>query len=55
MSDIFYGCTSLKELNLSNFNTNNVINMCSMFKGCSGDLKKKIISEYKNINHKAFK
>jgi len=25
---------SLKELNLSNFNTNNVINMGGMFEGC---------------------
>ena len=31
MSFTFHGCTSLKELNLSNFNTNNVINMYYMF------------------------
>ena len=29
------GCSSLEELNLSNFQTNNVINMSSMFSGCS--------------------
>ena len=32
---MFYGCSSLKELNLNNFNTNNVIDMCWMFYGCS--------------------
>ena len=35
MSYMFYECKSLKELNLSNFNTNNVINMEYMFCGCS--------------------
>ena len=32
---MFHGCSSLKELNLSNFNTNNVTNMRFMFDGCS--------------------
>ena len=32
---MFNGCSSLKELNLSNFNTNNVTNMVSMFYLCS--------------------
>ena len=35
MSGMFYECSSLKELNLSNFNTNNVTNMSHMFYGCS--------------------
>ena len=35
MSGMFYGCSSLKELNLNNFNTNNVTNMSGMFDGCS--------------------
>ena len=35
MSCMFYGCSSLKELNLNNFNTNNVTNMEHMFSGCS--------------------
>ena len=32
MMNMFFGCSSLKELNLNNFNTNNVDNMvvCSM-------------------------
>ena len=51
---MFSGCSSLKELNLNNFNTNNVTNMSSMFKGCSDDLKMKIKSENKNIKDEAF-
>ena len=35
MSFMFYNCSSLKGLNLSNFNTNNVDNMSNMFYGCS--------------------
>ena len=34
MSSIFEECSSLKELNISNFNTNNVTDMSDMFKGC---------------------
>ena len=49
MELMFYGCSSLKELNLSNFNTNNVIYMNSMFNGCSEQFKNQIKSEYKNI------
>ena len=32
---MFYGCESLTNLDLSNFNTNYVKNMMSMFDGCS--------------------
>ena len=35
----------IKELNLNNFNTNNVTDiggMCSMFKGCSDNKKEKL-------------
>ena len=35
MGYMFSGCSSLKELNLNNFNTNNVTNMSDMFYGCS--------------------
>ena len=35
MSYMFRECSSLKELNLNNFNTNNVTNMSGMFNGCS--------------------
>ena len=51
---MFKGCSSLKDLNLNNFNTNNVTAMRCMFKGCSDDLKMKIKSENKNIKDEAF-
>ena len=57
MNQIFSGCSSLKELNLSNFNTNNIKYMNSMFKGCSSlkdKLKMKIRIQNKNINKEAF-
>ena len=54
MSDMFSECSSLKELNLSNFNTNNVTNMRYMFSGCSDQFKNKIRTEYKNIKEEAF-
>ena len=54
MSWMFRGCSKIKELNLNNFNTNNVTNMSYMFFGCSDDLKMKIKSENKNIKDEAF-
>ena len=44
MSCIFDRCSSLKELNLNNFNTNNVTDMSYMFNGCLDELKLKIKS-----------
>ena len=35
MSGMFSGCSSLKELNLNNYNTNNVTDMSDMLRGCS--------------------
>jgi len=35
MSCMFYRCSSLKELNINNFNTINVKYMNGMFRGCS--------------------
>ena len=35
MSGMFYGCTSLNTLDLTNFNTSKVTNMSSMFQGCT--------------------
>ena len=54
MSYMFSGCYSLKELNLSNFNTNNVINMNMMFNKCSYDLVNKMKSEKNKIRKEAF-
>ena len=43
---MFSGCSSLKDINLSNFDTNNVIDMSGMFYGCSS-LNKINISKFK--------
>ena len=51
---MFSGCSSLKELNLSNFNTNKVSVMKGMFYGCSDELKLKVRSQYKNFHEVAF-
>ena len=52
---MFYNCSSLEELNLNNFNTNNVKYMNGMFNRCSDELIKNIRSKYKNIREEAFK
>ena len=49
MNLMFSNCSSLKELNLSFINTNNIIDMSYMFNGCSDDLKKKLKMLNKNI------
>ena len=53
MNDMFSGCSSLKELNLSNFNTIKVIDMSYMFSRCSS-LEELNISNF-NINHGVIK
>ena len=45
---MFYECSYLKELNISNFYTNNVTNMSDMFYGCSDELKSKIKKQNKS-------
>ena len=42
---MFEGCSSLKEIDLYNFNTNNVTDMNQMFFGCSS-LKKINLSNF---------
>ena len=54
MRGMFLRCSSLKELNLSNFNTNNVTIMIYMFSKCSDQLKLKIRNQYKNFQEIAF-
>ena len=49
MSYMFAGCSSLKQINLNNFNTNNVTNMSSMFDGCSS-LKKLNLTNFNTSN-----
>ena len=54
MNAMFYGCSSLKELNLNNFNTNNVTNMSFMFSECSDELKLKLKSKFNEFKEEAF-
>ena len=49
MRGIFSGCSSLKELNLNNFNTNNVTDMSYMSFGCS-PLKKINLNNFNTNN-----
>ena len=55
MLGMFYECSSLKELNLNNFNTNNATDMSEMFNGCSDELKLKIKSQFQNFIEEVFK
>ena len=34
MSNMYSGCGTLEEINFSQFNTNNVTNMCYIFNDC---------------------
>ena len=49
MSEMFSGCNSLTNLDLSNFNTQNVTNMSAMFSGCKSLKKDHIITKDKKI------
>ena len=49
MSNMFGGCSSLTELNLSSFNTNNVAYMDNMFTGCAS-LKELNLSNFTDDN-----
>ena len=44
---MFFGCSSLKDLNLSNFNINNDKKINDIFYGCSDKLKNKIKDQNK--------
>ena len=52
MFGMFDNCSSLKELNLSNFNTNNITSMNEMFSGCSEKLMNKVIIQAKSEKFK---
>ena len=54
MEGMFSGCSSLKELNLNNFNTNNVTNMRYMFSKCTDELKLKLKCKFNEFKEEAF-
>ena len=49
MGSMFFGCSSLTNINLSNFNTNNATDMGCMFYGCRALKKENIITKDKRI------
>ena len=49
MSYMFFGCSLLTNINLSNFNTQNVIDMSLMFFLCESLKKENIITKDKKI------
>ena len=49
MSYMFYNCSSLEELNLNNFNANNVTYMSCMFEYCP-KLKELNLNSFNTIN-----
>ena len=51
MSEMFYFCENLSELNLSSFNTNNATDMSYMFNSC-GNLN---LVKINKLNIKKFK
>ena len=53
MRFMFGGCWSLEEINISNFNFDNVINMTGMFDDCKDEIKKKVKSQNNKINDDA--
>ena len=52
LSFMFRECSSLTNINLSNFNTNNVYDMSYMFFGCKQLTKNNIIAKDKKILNK---
>ena len=46
---MFYECNELTNINLSNFNTNNVTHMSGFFESCSSLKKENIITRDKRI------
>ena len=54
LSFLFSDCTLLTEVILPNFNMEDIININSMFKGCSNNLKNEIRKNYKDLREEAF-
>ena len=55
MSEMFFGCLSLTNINLSNFNTKNVADMSDMFNGCTSLTNINIITNDKKIINQFYK
>ena len=53
MNNMFYRCESLKNIDLSNFNTQNVTNMNEMFSNCIS-LTNLVLSNFDTQNVKKY-
>ena len=51
---MFSRCSSLKELNFNNFNTDKLNNMNCMLSWCLNELIMKIKTQYNNLDEEAF-
>ena len=56
MRNMFYGCTSLKELDISNFKINDDTITIDMFKDCPNELKEKLKNQkcFEKFKNKIF-
>ena len=56
MRNMFYGCTSLKELDISNFKINDDTITIDMFKDCPNKLKEKLKNQkcFEKFKNKIF-
>ncbi len=55
MRAMFYGCSSLIELTIPQFNTSNVNQIYYMFSFCPNELIMKVKTRFRNIREEAFK
>ena len=55
MNGMFRGCSSLKEIDISNFDFSNTISMSSMFENCSSLMNVKLPNQLKCIGEKMFR
>jgi len=54
IGSMFEYCSSLKEINVSNFNIKNIGYFDMMFNECSEDIKMQVKSQIKDIEERAF-
>ena len=54
MSYMFSGCSSLEDIKISNFNTDNLFFIHGMFSRCSNELKMKMKNRNKTLDNEAY-
>ena len=51
---MFYNCSSMKELNIDNFNLDNIREMIGVFSKCNDELRKKMKEKFNYLKYEAF-